>query len=1403
MSAVPPDECLSASLYRCGFCYEDFLTLDSCLTHVAAHGTSQQDSAAPTSLLASRDQQQGTASATVPASSLASEDHQQQAGHLVQEGTIAGRKSSAAASVHTERSEVGSPSSVMSSEPSYSVSPATSERSNAAVADRATVSGAEPQQNSIPVKISEPPQNVAQQDTILVHAHCAGAFIIDSTPSKSEAQATETRNGNLENGMKVKSQPKEVKSETVDDSFLWESPSGEDGDKSGKQAGDTASSGLTTERQKRNTVSRKNGRARYLGANSKDGDRLYACSECPARYRFLSSLSVHKKRHSGTEPYQCKTCKKKFWHPTNMRVHERVHSKKRLYNCSVCGHGFNQSNDLRIHMRIHTGETPLKCPVEDCSRAFRDPACLRRHMNKHRGVEPHIACDQCPAKFFHPSGLARHYKRHTGQKDHVCPFCSTAFARADTLKLHMRIHSGHKPYVCSVCDQSFSDRSYCRRHIAKHDESQQPRVISTFQDKNRVIKEEAETKTEVIMAVEQDASHMPPQCVTMNKVPVEIHVPDSSQSDIPYASIEIEIPESDLVSRDGSDEVVYKYKDMLITISRSALGLVEGAAPETEGGVVSGSSALVPDQLPSTSLSTSLQQTEHQYSRASVKPEEEDILIAQALNIEAAGGSEYVTQVAGGLNPVVVKTGVSVPQPLSEYNEMVTTVLEAELVEGKEQPFRIIPAPKHKPHAARVARFGDRRWPCPSCDAAFFHQAELKRHQTKHTGELPYQCNVCGKKVRDPSNLKRHVRTHTGERPYSCYVCGKTFRQAGHLSAHVRIHTGQRPYKCKVCPATFIEANHLRYHQKVHDGIKPYQCPQCDLSFIRNAELKRHSHVHAQGAEGNLKCHLCPAKFFRSDALRQHLSKKHDQSLPYQCDVCSQSFYRQSLLDRHCLRANHASSRTPGLHPPSPPPESVQAPPESLKPSHPESLKASPESLKASPESLKASPESLKHPPPESDTENSVVADALCELAAGGRSSSSSSALTSSSSVSAGKTGGRSLVSTGASLASSGRSVVSSEGSLASSGISLLSCGGSLVLDNAAGSEGGDLKSPTVRQSAFPLVIVAEEDMQTDMPCENGGEVVEGEGGERNTGSGYRGDHFVRKVVVEGGSVLGARVVLVESDDSARMDTLQNIHYNEGVENCHNAQSVHQPRSEPHPSSSLSGPHSVTSLPGPQADNDRLFTVKDKPRILVANRNLSPARASKTQVVATNGPGESVNDNSSVITTGGADSTPEPAVSDRTVSADKIPGDSLITVFASDNAVTIQNYPSPGTSDQFDPISRMIKQETDNPDDPQSQIVPEGSPSEQATEKAVADAAQSTFRAKQSEAASCREAEEPKPTRGKRGKRSGNGSSGNGSSGNGSSGKREAKESGGGKPFVAPLRTRSGRERKIKVKVSL
>lgn len=49
------------------------------------------------------------------------------------------------------------------------------------------------------------------------------------------------------------------------------------------------------------------------------------------------------------------------------------------------------------------------------------------------------------------------------------------------------------------------------------------------------------------------------------------------------------------------------------------------------------------------------------------------------------------------------------------------------------------------------------------------------------------------------------------------------------------------------------------------------------------------------------KCEHCPdrAYAYKQDLLK-HLERDHDESTPYQCELCNQSFRRHLELIRHC-----------------------------------------------------------------------------------------------------------------------------------------------------------------------------------------------------------------------------------------------------------------------------------------------------------------------------------------------------------------------------------------------------------------------------------------------------------------------------------------------------------------------
>ncbi|KAJ3327955.1 PR domain zinc finger protein 13 [Blyttiomyces sp. JEL0837] len=80
----------------------------------------------------------------------------------------------------------------------------------------------------------------------------------------------------------------------------------------------------------------------------------------------------------------------------------------------------------------------------------------------------HLPCNVCSKVFTRNYNLQIHMLSHTGERNHVCEFCSTPFARVHDLRRHIRcLHSYEKPYVCSFdgCDEAFPRADALSRHM--------------------------------------------------------------------------------------------------------------------------------------------------------------------------------------------------------------------------------------------------------------------------------------------------------------------------------------------------------------------------------------------------------------------------------------------------------------------------------------------------------------------------------------------------------------------------------------------------------------------------------------------------------------------------------------------------------------------------------------------------------------------------------------------------------------------------------------------------------------------------------------------------------------------------------------------------------------------------
>ncbi|CAH1778244.1 unnamed protein product [Owenia fusiformis] len=154
--------------------------------------------------------------------------------------------------------------------------------------------------------------------------------------------------------------------------------------------------------------------------------------------------------------------------------------------CTICKLQFVDNLAYSHHMRtIHDVKKPQKCKL--CSKTFREPATLKRHIRMHLG-QVKFKCPTCPAKFKNKPDLKNHIQQHLVKSNPAeginstkaitlrsklikleCANCKLVFLKEKQFAAHMKtVHSEEKPFKCNICGRGCATRTSLVKHEVLH-----------------------------------------------------------------------------------------------------------------------------------------------------------------------------------------------------------------------------------------------------------------------------------------------------------------------------------------------------------------------------------------------------------------------------------------------------------------------------------------------------------------------------------------------------------------------------------------------------------------------------------------------------------------------------------------------------------------------------------------------------------------------------------------------------------------------------------------------------------------------------------------------------------------------------------------------------------------------
>ncbi|KAJ3633719.1 hypothetical protein MTP99_010650 [Tenebrio molitor] len=105
-------------------------------------------------------------------------------------------------------------------------------------------------------------------------------------------------------------------------------------------------------------------------------------------------------------------------------------------------------------------------------------------------------------------------------------------------------------------------------------------------------------------------------------------------------------------------------------------------------------------------------------------------------------------------------------------------------------------------------------------------------------------------------------------------------------------------YACDICNIFFNNKTKYNKHKKTHDDSNPFKCNECSQTFSKKLHLNVHLRSHTKDEDKKFICKSCNKQFMYEYQLKQH-EYKHTDEKPYPCKFCSKGCLTAESLKRH------------------------------------------------------------------------------------------------------------------------------------------------------------------------------------------------------------------------------------------------------------------------------------------------------------------------------------------------------------------------------------------------------------------------------------------------------------------------------------------------------------------------